>query len=301
MRPIFFSIIIPHHETPELLARCLASIPQRDDTEIIVIDDNSTDGEEYPSKYPFLRRRDLFFVPTHEGKGGGYARNVGLEMAQGKWLLFADSDDFFTDALPEILDEYRDSDLEMVYFNVLSVCSDDISKPAHRDKDRLFEGFAKTDDINLFRVRYTEPWGKLIKRDLIKKNNIRFDEVRVCNDLWFCLLASFNAKNLIADNRRLYVATLREGSVCYNDVDTLEKILIRIDVHCRAYNYLKKHNIPEELMLKRIRSFMLQLLLHHKAAFFRELCAMPRRKVPLLKLAYHCIAPKSKTFRLYFG
>lgn len=42
MPSISFSIIIPHHNIPDLLERCIASIPMRDDVEVIVVDDRSS-------------------------------------------------------------------------------------------------------------------------------------------------------------------------------------------------------------------------------------------------------------------
>lgn len=49
-----FSVIIPHYGIPELLRRCLASIPDRADLEVIVVDDCSPDGETYPERYPAI-------------------------------------------------------------------------------------------------------------------------------------------------------------------------------------------------------------------------------------------------------
>ena len=46
---------------------------------------------------------------TKEGKGAGYARNIGLSHARGKWIIFADADDFFTADCFTILNEYMDS------------------------------------------------------------------------------------------------------------------------------------------------------------------------------------------------
>lgn len=93
---IKYTIIIPHHNIPELLKRCIDSIPNNPEIQIIVVDDNSKDGDNYLKKYSFLNRDNLLFISTKEGRGAGYARNIGLSKARGKWLLFADADDFFT-------------------------------------------------------------------------------------------------------------------------------------------------------------------------------------------------------------
>ena len=91
MKPLF-SIIIPHYDIPDLLMRCLKSIPVSEDIQVIVVDDNSPDADTYLERYPELSRPYLEFIRTTKGGGAGYARNVGLDHAKGKWLLFADAD-----------------------------------------------------------------------------------------------------------------------------------------------------------------------------------------------------------------
>ena len=104
-----FSIIIPHKEIPDLLMRCLQSIPVSEDIQVIVVDDNSADADTYLERYPELSRPYLEFIRTTKGGGAGYARNVGLEHAKGKWLLFADADDFYVDDMYSIICSYVDS------------------------------------------------------------------------------------------------------------------------------------------------------------------------------------------------
>lgn len=51
---ITYSIVIPHYKIPELLVKCLLSIPKRDDVQIIVVDDHSPEGDHYPEEDPEL-------------------------------------------------------------------------------------------------------------------------------------------------------------------------------------------------------------------------------------------------------
>lgn len=85
-----YSIIIPHYNIPDLLMRCLKSIPVMEEIEVIVVDDNSPDAATYIERYPELSRPHLAFIRTTKGGEAGYARNVGMEHARGNWLLFAD-------------------------------------------------------------------------------------------------------------------------------------------------------------------------------------------------------------------
>ena len=126
-----FSIIIPHKEIPDLLMRCLRSIPVSEDIQVIVVDDNSADADTYLDKYPELSRPYLEFIRTTKGGGAGYARNVGLDRAKGKWLLFADADDFFTDNLYDIITKYQNHQVDMILFKADSIESITM-KPSNR-------------------------------------------------------------------------------------------------------------------------------------------------------------------------
>jgi len=111
---INYSIIIPHKNSAGLLQRCLDSIPQRDDIQIIIIDDNSLNIKklrDIEKKYSYVE-----MIYTKEGRGAGYARNVGLKQIKGKWVLFADADDFYNKNAFSILDNYINSDNDIIYF-----------------------------------------------------------------------------------------------------------------------------------------------------------------------------------------
>src|SRR5690554_1026331 len=94
---INYSVIIPHKNIPDLLERCLQSIPIREDIQVIVVDDNSDPDKVNFLEFPGLNRKNTEVYFTKEGKGAGYARNVGLTKAKGKWLIFSDADDYFNE------------------------------------------------------------------------------------------------------------------------------------------------------------------------------------------------------------
>src|SRR5699024_11398178 len=89
------SIIIPHYNSTFLLAKLLRSIPYNSAVQVIIIDDNS--DEFYQSELYNLQLKNNVAIYTNESntKGAGASRNIGLEKAVGKWLLFADSDDYY--------------------------------------------------------------------------------------------------------------------------------------------------------------------------------------------------------------
>lgn len=211
-----YSIIIPHYNIPELLMRCLRSIPVRPDVQVIVVDDRSPDADRYQTDYPELSRPYLEFYSTEQSGSAGRARNVGLQHARGQWLVFADADDFFVDDMLTLLDRYTDSEVDLLYFRMRSVLSDDITQPAQRSVwlDALWKDFAQNHDIRSLCGRCPVVWGKAFRRELAVRHNVHFDETRYSNDFWF----SANMAVLAGDRVRivpevLYVATVRQGSL----------------------------------------------------------------------------------------
>ena len=91
-----FSIIIPHYNTSGLLQRLLDTIPTRDDTEIIVVDDASRQDElKTVRQCCGNRTRQARLLCRDTNGGGGAARNDAMRAARGRWLMFADADDYF--------------------------------------------------------------------------------------------------------------------------------------------------------------------------------------------------------------
>lgn len=291
---INFSIIIPHYNIPTLLKRCLDSIPRRSDIQIIVVDDNSSTDIVDFDRFPGLNDEYVEVVFTKEGKGAGYARNRGLEIALGKWLIFADSDDFFTQDLAGIFDEFGDINDDLVYFNVGSVFSEDTTKVADRNisKQQLFKVYDR-DAVNgeiLFRLKYPEPWGKMIRRELVVINKIRFDETRVANDYFFSTQIGCVAKSVKVVNRIFYYVTLRSGSLSYKFGDTLDKVLIRLDVTIRVQCYMRQFGYSLNPMP--IRGLMVLLLKMDLIMFIRKLWEIRSVGIPVSKLLFQMLYSK---------
>lgn len=289
---IKYSIIIPHHNVPTLLERCVNSIPQRDEIQIIVVDDNSVNNDTYLEKYAFLQRKNLIFIPTFEGRGAGYARNVALTKAEGKWLLFADADDFFVSNFMDLLDEYYDTQADVVFFNIKSVFSDDVTKEGGRDKakQKLFDDYYTNRDDNLFRLNYPEPWGKMVRHEMIKKHHIKFDETRVANDYYFSTQVGCLARTIQVVDKPLYIVTLRPNSLSYGYGDTKEKLLTRIDVGIRVYHFRNK--LGYDVTPIPIRGLMVLLLKHHPMTFLKELFVLPFKGVPVHTLLIQIFSKK---------
>lgn len=202
-----FSFIIPHKNCPDLLQRCVDSIPNRDDVQIIVVDDNSDDG-----KKPSITRPNVIIVSLNkeESNGAGHARNEGLKKAECKWVLFIDCDDTYTGDLPHLLDKYRDSNADVIYFNYNQIKGDSVN-------NKMFS-MTNMDNDSSFRLKYslTMPWNKMVKREFIEKHCIHFEECPVGNDIFYTYQVGYYAKeNFIFDNSDVYNYYINTGSIVH--------------------------------------------------------------------------------------
>lgn len=183
----YYSLIIPHHGNAAQLQRLLDSIPQREDMEVITVEDK-------------------------ERRGAGWARNQGLRQARGTYILFADSDDWFLPEIDEVLDEARKSDADIIYFNATAV-EETTGKPSRR-ADRLNWIMRQEDDKREFLLRhtFTEPWCHIIRKSIIDRHQLCFDETPILNDVTFTTQAGYYAERVTVLNSTAYCVCNRKGS-----------------------------------------------------------------------------------------
>lgn len=214
MKRIAFTIIIPHYNSPDLLMRCLNSIPVREDIQVIVIDDCSPGSEDYMERYPQLTRPYLEYYKTPQGGSAGRARNIGLDKAKGKWVICMDADDLFVDNMEEILDKAIDRTEDVLYYNYKTVLSDDITQPGHRDGyQRFFEEYKNNNDEFCFRYCFDSLWGKIISNKMIQEHCIRCDETRYGNDVAFSFKCGAFARSIAVIDKPFFIITERIGTL----------------------------------------------------------------------------------------
>jgi len=243
-----YSIIIPHRNSLNLLKRALLSVPEREDIEIIVID-NSTDIIDFSSLKKSLDFK-LYFSDSN--KGAGHARNVGLEAASGKWTLFLDADDFFTDNAFDYFDKYITKSYEIVYFNCTSI-SEKTKKIANRHTyySQLVEEFTRNTNSteDFLRYKFYSASSKLISSNLIKSNNIRFEEVVTSNDLLFSIKIGHFAKSITADMGLVYCITLNSG--------TLTTRKSKLDLRSRFKAGINQYHFMNEINRRDLRPYLM--------------------------------------------
>lgn len=235
MQQYVYSIIIPHKNIPDLLQRCLDSIPRRDDVQIIVVDDNSdsqiVDFEHFPGLG--CPNTEVYFDKT--GRGAGRARNVGLEHAKGKWVLFADADDkYITENLICLFNFSIPDDCMIVLFG-----TELLYMNGERVRINFVNGnsaLCKHSNPNQLRHEFA-PWKKMIRTSHIKKNNIYFDEIVVSNDVMFHvkLIDSTSENSIYWFPQLVYVWQQRANSIMHTNIFDNELCRLKVSVKANSF------------------------------------------------------------------
>ncbi len=214
-----FSVIIPIYKVEKYLPECVESVLKQTytDFEVILVDDGSPDScpqicDDYASK-------DSRVKVIHKPNGGqADARNVGLENALGDYVCYVDSDDYLTDNnVLQLLADKTESNPDIVHYKFkewfeydghIAECRFDYIVPT--EGRSLAEIYCDLIDKDAY---YNSAWSKIIRRNLLIDNNIRFEKGIVGEDNeWFYHVVMV-AKSLILVDEPLYVYRRRPGSI----------------------------------------------------------------------------------------
>lgn len=182
----FFSVIVPVYNTAPYLRECLDPLcrPGDSDTEIIAVDDGSSDGSaailhEYAERF-------AGFFPVRQNHGGAAkARNTGLDRAKGKYILFLDSDDSLApgalNRLRSLLEkeQYDIIEFDSVSFDSRTPLSERVFSRPQRGRCRgAVEGtgqFLFSEWVRTFFFR-TSPCFRVYSADFLRNSGLRFRE-----------------------------------------------------------------------------------------------------------------------------
>jgi len=222
------SIIIPHYNSPEKLERLLGTIPEREEVEIIVSDDKSTkDIEKYNEVVE--KHHSVTFLLAEKNTGAGGARNRGLAVATGKWVLFADSDDYFSENMWEAVSKYFDSSADVVLFPPTSVIEGtNTLADRHLTSEKIVKDLLNVgDEKSKLTARYMMVLNlsRMIRRSVIASNNIAFDEsMRYFEDALFAMNTGKYAGEIVASDDVIYVITKAENTETYNTSEESDRL-----------------------------------------------------------------------------
>lgn len=228
-----FSIIIPVYNVALYLPECINSVLGQDykQYELILIDDGSTD-ESGNICDEYAKNNSCIKVIHQTNQGLSDARNKGIDIAQGEYVIFLDSDDLWHDnrVLNKIDLRLQTSHAEVLSFNYVKFCEEvfekpylqyDVNMPLEMLGKKSFEYHIKND------LWIACAWNKAIKRNLFDNGNLRFGIGITSEDVDWCFRLALKATcyDYIAD----VVVCYRQRNASISKNITLKKIDTLID------------------------------------------------------------------------
>ncbi len=186
MSKIDISVIIPIYNAEKYLEHCVKSIVENDDSfaiEIILVNDGSEDKSgqicnKLCEDYPVIK------VKHQENKGVSCARNMGLSMAEGKYIMFVDADDEVTgDGLKILFQRAKETEAELIFADIMKVdYNGEVIRKTWDESSRSYEGveletalLAYLGDPRGYNL-LSFVWNKLFVREIICLHQICFNE-----------------------------------------------------------------------------------------------------------------------------
>ena len=212
-----FSIIVPIYNVERYLEQCIESVLAQDyqNYELILVDDGSPDNSidicvKYAKQYP-----NIVFI--HKINGGlSDARNAGIKIARGEYLMFLDSDDYWegTSILSDLQKIIVENNPDVIFNYMSSVYPDKIISH-YMNREKLVGSFRED-----FKGLYQEgiylgfTWTKIVKREVILKNQLFFIKERYFEDIpWSFSLTKYIGTYAIYQNCFYMYRRERKGAI----------------------------------------------------------------------------------------
>ena len=187
------SIIVPIYNAEKYLNKCIDSLinQTKKELEFILINDGSTDNTLKILKKYKDKRIKLF---SNKNQGIGKTRNFGISKATSKYIMFCDSDDYYEPNMCELMfNEAEKKNLDIVICDFYKEYDSGKVEPF---KVASFDYTTLKETPSLIRTINLAPWNKIYKSELIKENNIMFEEKLKYEDTPFVAKALDCAKKI---------------------------------------------------------------------------------------------------------
>jgi glycosyltransferase involved in cell wall biosynthesis len=229
------SVIVPVYNTLPYLDMCLASIRNQTyrNIQLIIVDDGSTDGSsEICDKHA---RDDARVLVIHEQNSGvSSARNTGLSVSTGSFIMFVDSDDWIDEnTIEELIKLQKTSDYDIILFGFYkeNVRLDQVTlirntNQSYKRKEELTLKIpSMIEDGSLHQL-----WNKFYKASILRNNNLFFtDWLNLAEDALFNYHAFLKADSLYITEKCFYHYMMRENSLAHRYHPMKYKMLIYVN------------------------------------------------------------------------
>ena len=254
------SIIVPVYNSEKFLKNSIESVLEQTykNIELILIDDGSTDNSLEVCNNFRLKDERVKIIST-ENKGVSNARNLGIKNAQGKYIMFCDSDDLYHKKYIQIMVEsleLANSELGICQYHKFKE-NIDIKKlrsinntTNYKDKDEIFNFILFDEKLSGY------VWNKIFIREIIIKNNLYFDcLIDEIEDLYFVVQYLKYVKKVTKIEEQLYFYRDNPQSIM-NQSFNLKKyssIYGRINIYTEVKNINVNDNIKKKVWIQAIQ------------------------------------------------
>ena len=251
MGKIFFSIIIPVFNSEKFIKECVQSVLSQNfnNLEIILINDYSTDRSGKICKELKLKNLNkLKLIQNKKNLGVGASRNIGLNLANGKYIIFLDSDDYLIqNSLDYLYKRIKLKDYPEVIFNHIIQNKEpktNLNILKYFGEKKLFKNqfLNKTIKKNII---LNECWRIVVSKNLIIRNKINFENIKIAEDVSFVFKILTHMKNIIINKNKFLFHRSRLDSLKYTK--GADAALAYYIVYNEIQNYKKKNKNQKEI------------------------------------------------------
>jgi glycosyltransferase involved in cell wall biosynthesis len=244
------SIIVPVYNARETLQRCVDSILGQEyrDFELILADDGSTDSS--PALCDEYAEKDGRVRVLHKANSGvSDTRNKALDVAQGDYVQFLDSDDWIApEATRLLVRAMEDNDCDMVIADFYRVIGSKVSRKGDIDA----EGVLSREEFGDYMIQnpsdfyFGVVWNKLYRRDIIEKYHLRMDvTLSWCEDFIFNMEYELHCKRIYPLQVPVYYYVRTRGSLASQGANPAKVVQMKLNV-IEYYNDFYKQVFDEE-------------------------------------------------------
>lgn len=223
---IMVSIIVPAYNAVETIEKCITSLISQNysDIEIIIVNDGSNDhSRDIAQKYAQIDSRIVVYNQIN--KGVSAARNKGIELSHGEFIMFVDSDDWVpNNYVGDFIKWSDDNDVVIDGIKLIDSKNDKLIKKIGYDCGYYSPTqYALILDSGKMNPFFGGPYGKLFRAEIIKNNNIKFIEKQsVAEDFCFNLDFLCYARNIhVIDKYNYHYYVNNENSLFANNYKKL--------------------------------------------------------------------------------
>ena len=192
------SVIVPAFNVEKYISKCLLSLVNQTlkDIEIIVINDGSTDKTlEIVQKFEELDKR--IKIINQENQKQGAARNRGMEIAEGEYVGFVDSDDWVDlDYFEKLYLAVKKYNSDIALATNVRIGNGKTKKRLNIEKEEFVTSLQDKIDIS-HQAKNPCPTNKIYRREMLAMNNVKWPEGVYCEDKLFTIQAIYYANGLV--------------------------------------------------------------------------------------------------------